>query len=327
MRNFVVLGCMVSVMSGCALRSPGLPATPGEQSSGFGYVPLDGLPITEKADIACPKGDSVALRKAMRPLLEILPDISVRFAVASFAADGALSFGPAKITSEGNTYRAVLDYVNVDAIPVDFYVKKSVTSFDPQLKTRKYETLGIFQGISPGDTVVGYAARIKGILVTKTDSAKHDSLVSKAENGGGFDQATIPIYVGIGMRLSADIRALKSGVALTSLGAIAGAAQANALSGTLTVQTLGVTGKSIATALPLPSKLDQTTVENGILALGSSRALIYNAGSVPGDVTTTARVVGIYSPFGSDPALINAIYSELSRNGPPLARPCGAGNP
>jgi hypothetical protein len=332
MRSGAILTCMVSVMStllGCAVisRGPGLPATLGEQSSGFGYVPLDGLASTESADIACPKGDSVAIRKAMRPLLEILPDISVRFAVASFAADGALSFGPAKITSEGHTYRAVLDYVNVDAIPVDFYVKKTVTSWDPVIKKRKQETLGIFQAPSPGDTIVGYEARIRGNLLTKTDSAKHENLLSKAEGGGGFDEVTIPIYIGIGMRLSADIRALKSGVALTSLGAIAGAAQANALSGTLTVQTIGVTGKSIATALPLPSKLDQTTVENGILALGSSRALIYNAGSAQSDVVTTARVVGLYSPVGSDPALINTIYSELSRNGPPLNRPCGARNP
>ena len=113
------------------------------------------------------------------------------------------------------------------------------------------------------------------------------------------------------MRLAADIRALKSGIALTSLGAIAAEAEASALSGTLTVQTLGISGKSIATTLPLPSKLDQTTVENGIMALATARAIIY---SDDGDVYTVPRVVGLYSPVGSDPRLINAIYSELARS-------------
>jgi hypothetical protein len=134
-----------------------------------------------------------------------------------------------------------------------------------------------------------------------------------------FEEVTIPIYVGIGMRLSADVRARKAGIALASLGSIAAAAQANSLSGTLTVQTLGVSGKGVATALPLPSKLDQTTVENGILALGSSRALIYSAA---GDVRTSARVVGVYSPVGSAPGLIAAIYSELAKKKPEFPRTC-----
>jgi hypothetical protein len=33
-------------------------------------------------------------------------------------------------------------------------------------------------------------------------------------------------------------------------------------------------------------------------------------------------VVGLYSPVGSDPRLINAIYSELSRERPPWQHPC-----
>ena len=79
---------------------------------------------------------------------------------------------------------------------------------------------------------------------------------------------------------------LKSGIALTSLASIAAEAQRRALRGTLTVQTLGIAGKGIATALPLPSKLDQTTVENGILALGTSRSMLYGADGGSGEVVT-----------------------------------------
>jgi hypothetical protein len=294
-----------------------LPTTLGEAASGFGYVPLDGLAIAELHDAATcfgkdDKGAEVTY--ATRPLLQALPDISVRFAVASFSAEGALSFGPAKVTQKGGTYRAVLDYVNVDALPVVFFMRKLVRSKDGKRAFAKMLT-----PVQQGEEVVSYEVRIRQLEITKQDSVAQQAL----ETGDQFDQVTVPVYVGIGMRLSADIRALKSGISLTSLGALAAEAQANALSGTLTVQTLGITGKAIATALPLPSKLDQTTVENGILALGSSRAVIYTAGTPNGDVITTPRVVGLYSPVGSDPRLINVIYSELSRNKPYWVRSCG----
>ena len=231
------------------------------------------------------------------PLLQALPDISVRFAVASFGASGALSFGPAKITAEGSTYRAVLDYVNVDAVPVNFFLRQIVAGSDGIGWNR------VLAPEDPNNPIVGYEA------ILESETVSRDSLLDN-----NYDFVTIPIYVGVGMRLSADIRAFESGIALTSLGSIAAEAQTNALSGTLTVQTLGITGRSVATALPLPSKLDQTTVENGILALGSTRAILYHGGDGTDDVQTTPRVVGLYSPVGSDPRLINAIYSALASN-------------
>jgi hypothetical protein len=205
-----------------------------------------------------------------------------------------------------------LDYVNVESIPVGFYLKKLVVNATGDSTYRP-----LIQSVASHERIAGYEARIRPLLFTAADTAQHQRILND-----NFEEVTIPVYVGIGMRLSADVRALKAGIALTSLGAIGAEAEANTLSGTLTVQTLGITGKSIATSLPLPSKLDQTTVENGILALGSSRALVYSAGTTPGDVTTTARVVGLYTPVGSNPSLINAIYSELSRNPTPFMRSC-----
>lgn len=329
-RTAIGLFC-VFLMSGCAVAtSPGgLGRSPGESASGYGYVPLDPLPIVDDSDDRC------AIDKA-KPvqLLRALPDLSIRFAVADFDANGSLNFGPSKITSEGNVYKAVLDYVNVDGVPVSFYIRKLV-AIAPSGKVEPH-TLE-FQ-LGSGDRVVAYDVRlakdleqaaIQGMSVA---SAQGDiirmSPISTEEvrkNLGelSWEPVTIPTYVGIGLRLSADIRALKGGITLSGLGAIGAAADANGLSGTLTVQTLGVNGKSIAVALPLPSKLDQTTVESGILAIGSSRAILYTADD-DDVVTTTPRVVGIYSPIGSDPALINAIYSELSKYPPPWQRRCQA---
>jgi hypothetical protein len=214
-----------------------------------------------------------------------------------------------------------LDYVNVDALPVDFYIRKYVRERVTGPSGASGDSVrahNILTPVAPSAEVVGYEAVIPDIT---GDSVRRNSQIALLL-GSRYDLVTIPIYIGIGMRLSADIRALKGGIKLTSLGGIAADAEASSVSGTLTVQTLGITGKAIATALPLPSKLDQTTVENGILALGSSRAAIYGNSGPNGDVVTTPRVVGLYSPVGSDPRLINAIYSELSRAQPVWRHPC-----
>jgi hypothetical protein len=285
---------------------------------------LDGLAVLEAPAYDChykSNGDTLPKELSPLPLLKALPDISVRFAVASSSLDATLSLGPASITSKGGVYRAVLDYVNVDDIAVIFWIRKNVDSAGvpvprkPLASTISSERILSFEAhLSIRNT---FAAETK-------DSSEKRTIDSEAKVMGAdqYELLTVPVYVGIGMRLSADIRAFKKGIALTSLGAIAAAAQSDALSGTLTVQTLGLTGRPIATALPLPSKLDQTSVENGILALGSSRALIYSSDSSVDEVTKTPRIVGLFSPIGADPRLIAAIYSELASQPQTWFRAC-----
>lgn len=318
----IALGATVA---GCGTLRDMVPATLGEEASGYGYVPLDGLAVNptlddetcrawRPANRGMEKGISVEDAEGGQdpylPLLESLPDISVRFAVASFDTSGGLAFGPAKVTVAGQNYRAILDYVNVDAIPVSFRIK--VTKGTAELTLSQAAAEKDKQNLS-------YTVR----LDKEASPSGVASRTSVTERGGG-ELVTIPVYVGIGMRLSADIRALKGEVPLISLGAIGLEAQAKRLTGTLTVQTIGISGESVATSLPLPSALDQTTIENGILAVGSNRAVVYRtaAGGNGGTTVTTPRIVGLYSPIKAEPAFINAIYSELSRERPNWQRPC-----
>jgi hypothetical protein len=80
--------------------------------------------------------------------------------------------------------------------------------------------------------------------------------------------------------------------------------------GSLVVQTIGVTGKQVSTSLPMPSELNQTTVQTAILSLGSIKAIIYDKESA----LVTPRMTGIYLPIpaGSE-QLLNKIVSELAR--------------
>ncbi|WLQ13316.1 hypothetical protein O5O45_26695 [Hahella aquimaris] len=307
------------LISGCTsigINKGQLPSTLGESESGYGYIPLDGLAISQTLqDDSCKdwrlltgseslpstafdiKG-AKAGEDPFKPLLETLPDISVRFAVASFDSNGGLSFGPAKVTIKGKKYRAILDYVNIDTIPVSLWI----TAFKNNNPVK----------IGNTNIVADYYEASILTIADQQPTYPESQLV------------TVPVYVGIGMRLSADITAIEGDVPLTSLGAIGLEAQSKKLTGTLTVQTIGITGESVATSLPLPSSLDQTTIENGILSIGSNRAVVYRPATGTGGIYTTPRVVGLYSPVGSEPALVNAIYSELSRERPKWPRPCKA---
>lgn len=291
-------------VSGCTTvgRNPSLPDTLASRASNYGYVPLDGLAIDQdfEADsckeFTAPKGP-----KSFAPLSQSLPDITVRFAVASYEQSGGLSFGPAKFTAKGKSYRAVLDYVNVDAIPVTFLISAIQFGYTKKLSDARGEGLPI-----------------SGYTVTVVDPNK-PTPGSATVNG---DIVTIPVYIGVGLRLSADVTALESGIPLVSLSAIGFEAQSNSLTGTLTVQAIGLPGETVASSLPLPSKLDQTTIENGVLAIGANRLNIYRYKDT--DMGAIPRVVGLYSPIGTEPALINAIYSELSKKRPKWSRPCKA---
>ena len=352
--RLLILTALIVTLSGCKLTDIGLSKTLGEKSSGHGYIPLDGLAVdqrfgadscknrtnsnespsstsnesppsinnqSESATKCCEQateGSSSTnccnqVEREFLPLLESLPDISVRFAVASFDTNGGLNFGPVKVTKKDKNYRAILDYVNVDTIPVRFWV----TAYN---KTGAVELSTAVEGLTADYYEVQLYneeahCKERSICEKSTDSTskvEHRRLVS------------IPVYVGIGMRLSADITAQKNDIAITSLGSLGLEAAAKNITGTLAVQTIGISGLSIATALPLPSSLDQTTIENGILAIGSSRAIVYRSGSEDGKrgIYTTPRVVGLYSPIGSDPKLINEIYSELVGKRPVWHRPC-----
>ena len=323
MRGWGIGLTTVLLLSACA-RMPTAPQTLGEAASGYTYVPLDGLTVdqalkwnewvevVDDAPNACKPG------ARLQDLLVSLPDISVRFAVQETSAKGDVGFGPVKLTAQGSSYKAVLDYVNVDAVPVTFYVRKIVQTGDGA-----HIPMSIDKVTESDETVVSYEAEI--LPDKSADPSTYSDVVNKVtKREEKFEKVTIPVYVGIGLRVIADILAMNDGVQIASLGGIGGSAEAGLLSGGLTVQTIGINGAVIAGAIPTPSRLDQTTVENALLAIGSSRTALYANRSDTRQVALTPRVVGLYSPIGSHPALINALYSELARVPPKWRRSCVA---
>jgi hypothetical protein len=238
-----------------------------------------------------------------KELLDSLPDQAVRIAVGQYDASGTLVYGPAKVGAKGQSYQIVLDYISVDATNVPVYIER-----------RCHKSNGVLDTVSVFDNSIEGKCQYR----VQADPEYVSSAISEDSKSRPIgDRVIIPVYVGVGLRLTASVTVTSAGVSLSSLGAIAANAEAGKLTGSLVVQTLGITGKSVATSLPLPSELNQTTIQNAILALGSIKAVIY-------DPTTeiTPRVVGIYNPVGGGQQLVNGIISVLVSDPIIWYRPC-----
>ena len=275
------------LMAGCSMY-PTIPPSLGETNSGYTYIPLDPLPVFSVTGRSCGSASEVDVSEvklpesyALKDLLDVLPDNAVRMAIKEYSGKGKISFAASSVGTEGSRYQVVLDYINVDSTNIRFFIK-------------------------PSENGSWYVERIPD----EGDKADSKNVVRVDDNKAYAGNIVIPVYVGVGLRLTADIKVLKGTVNLASLGAIAASVEGGNASGSLVVQTIGVTGKQVSTSLPMPSELNQTTVQTAILSLGAIKAIIYDKESA----LITPRVTGIYLPLptGSE-QLVNNIVSELAR--------------
>jgi hypothetical protein len=218
-------------------------------------------------------------------LFEYLPDNAVRIAMRQLTANGSLGFGPAKLGYKGSTYQVVLDFINDDVA----YMRLSQKGGD------------LLKGTTP-------------TFLKRVDNPNEPT---------SQDDIYIPVYVGIGLRLTANVTVHSGTVNLSSLGALSAAADAQRITGSLIVQTLGITGPKVMSSLPLPSDLNSTTVQNAILALGTIKAIVNDP-----DTLVTPRVTGIYDPLPNpNQQTINQIVTALSRDPVPWYKICPTDKP
>jgi hypothetical protein len=107
-----------------------------------------------------------------------------------------------------------------------------------------------------------------------------------------YTEYSVPVYVGLGLRVAANIYSTNGKANISGLGIIGAEAEAENLKGSLVIQTLGVNGRAIAAALPIQSEVNRTTAQNAISAVGAIKALLHAE-----ETWVAPRVVGLYLPF------------------------------
>jgi hypothetical protein len=132
--------------------------------------------------------------------------------------------------------------------------------------------------------------------------------------GTSKDQRIVPTYVGIGLRLSAHLLVNQGTVDLGNLVAIGAAAQEKRLSGTLVIQTLGISGESVAAVIPIPSEISAASIQNALVAIGTIKSKIYDE-----KTTLSPRVVGTYNVFGDDGKAFDAYFTGILATPPALS--------
>lgn len=299
----LILGC--SILGGCQSL---VPKSAGEVSSGYTYIPIDPFAVQAVEGDSCRKGDNHArtpmeqgeIRNGIpvyRGIMESLPDNAVRMLVEQFDSKGNVSYGAGKVDGTAESYRVTVDYINADTVNQAFWISKT-------MRTR--EGVRVVVPLAEEPSFFKYQTGSEQYLVSRHDPRKDT-----------YTKYNVPVYVGVGLRAIADVRLLKSKASISGIDIIGAEAEANRLSGTLVVQTLGINGKSIAGSLPVQSELNRTTAQNAIVAVASIKTQLYSS-----EVGKYPRVVGLYIPFPGGKPLVNALISELSQERVEWPRPC-----
>lgn len=305
MKRAMAFGVAALCLSGCAtwdraMAPQGLPSSSGEALSGYTYIPIDPFPVTTTAGAGC--GTSSPFVEG--DLLDALPDNAVRMLVEQFDVDGNVTYGASKVTAKNQAYRVTVDYINADTI--NFAAE--ITKYMRSRTTGKPEQVDLFS-----NDLIGYVAGSDSYVVNRIDAAKLASFAQTPEKHA----FNIPVYIGVGLRVSANVLVVGGSANISGIGVIGAEAEAERLRGSLVVQTLGINGKAVASALPIQSELNRTTAQNAIVAVGSIKALLYGKETV-----VSPRVVGLYLPFPGGKPLVNSLISEMSKKAVEWPKPC-----
>ena len=221
-------------------------------------------------------------------------------------------------------------YQPLDPLPVDVRINNKV--IDPLteraaiLNALGDETMRIVIGevegagqISYGSSKMGYEGRSYVVVIDymkfqtypklfrySQDSAavKIYTLIEQVPDGKMIKQRFLPMYIGVGLRLSANIKVNKGSVDLGNLFLLGMAAQENRVTGSLVIQTLGISGDKITDLLPMPTEISPTAIQNAITALATIKSKIHDA-----DTRISPRTIGFYNVLGGGKETVSDLIS------------------
>ncbi|MDF7802061.1 hypothetical protein P4C99_21495 [Pontiellaceae bacterium B1224] len=317
--------------TGCSLfQTSKLGKTYAEQQAGYSYIPVE--PTTVKINNKYPSKDGNSELISKVSILNALPDNSVRIATRQISgkADFGVPMYGADIGFEGNTYEVIIDFVNTQTINKQFMGKWYVNVHDRVKKlNRAYPFEQSVLEMPATDLYENWT--LKAYLPTLSSEAErtsyleedkkrpeYKSIVLRTPDGKvdtipyeeiqiSYEPFNIPVYIGIGLRLKANVTVIKGEVNLSSLPALTAAVSAGSATGTMSVQTIGVSGRAARSNLLLLDKIDSTTIQNAVQVLSSIKASIESE-----ETSVTPRIVGFHNTIGAGSQGVNLIHSLLA---------------
>src|SRR6478735_2207870 len=234
----VYLGVLLVALSGCKHRPANAPA------SSDMYTPVAPLALN-----TCGENGNA--------WLNVLPNETSQVTVVQNDGSGSVSYGPATVVVVGHSYKVLVDYILYTTTTMPTRWSRSVSGGEDQYYFEspgnrfafriKEEPKGI--GIDPKQAAVTVVADV----TTVRRSQDEESLVA------------IPVYVGIGFRLEADVVVTKGTVNIGSVSALGVAATAGHISGSLAVQRIGIQGNNVP-PVPIPNEISTSTIQSVLQA-------------------------------------------------------------
>lgn len=334
MKRKLLLIIFPALVTGCSnFKALNFGETVAERKAGYSYIPVEPSSVNIHCQFLPDDGNNCkTVSKAT--LLDALPDNSVRIAtrlVSGKAQIGVPAFG-AEIGTEGNSYEVIIDFVNTQTINKQFIgtwsvnvpdnvkpsenrcypFERSVLENNPLDKYENWTLRASLNDVAAFETSEKSRAEYRKIRLNC--GKKADFFGKKTGDTIAYDDIritpekfNIPVYVGIGLRLKANVTVKKGSVNLANLTALTASVEAGDATGTMSVQTIGISGKAARTNLLLLDKIDSTTIQNAIQVLASIKASIESE-----DTTIAPRIVGFHNTIGAGSQGVNLIHSLLA---------------
>ncbi|MHA7131388.1 hypothetical protein [Algoriphagus namhaensis] len=192
-----------------------------------------------------------------------------------------------KLLEEANTYSNFRGFMPID--PIEYH-DEILLSADGELYTKDIKVMNseeIFQFLNNETVLVsigqvtaeGGIAYLPVTITTKNSSykvtmdyMKFATLAEVRQDGSfvGFRR------VGVGLRLITLLTANESGINIGDLSSIGLAAKQGSIKGTMMIEVVGIKSREVTTLLPLPSEINQTTIQNAMQALATIKSKIYD---------------------------------------------------
>lgn len=292
--TLLFVGCTSTSAANSKKNSKDQAETLGEAKSSYTYIPLDPLAVTWAKAGSCESSSN------RLPLVEALPDQTVRMSIKKISVNGNVSFTGFETAAKDDTFEVTYDYGMSDTVSLGLIVAKYL------LAKKKYISI---KDDSGSDNFV-YDYRYFDTQSKESYKETYEKLKVEID-GQSIDETwtkvVVPIYVGLGVRMKANIKINDASADIGGLFSIAAAAASNKISGNLSLQTIGATSEKITATLPVPNEINEATLTNALIAMGSIKVMLHENA-----VKTSPRVLGFYNPFGGGDEFANVVIQVLA---------------